>query len=70
MSNLVHNARIKLRARAFSNLGLLVLAICFAMPIARAGLSEETRMVIYGSGVLFWVVMQMGANWMLGKLKD
>jgi hypothetical protein len=28
MSNLVHNARIKLRARSYSNLGLLVLAAC------------------------------------------
>jgi hypothetical protein len=70
MSNLVHNERIKQRGRAYSNLGLLVLALCFATPLLRAEVTEQTRAFVFITGVVFWLAVQWLANFTLGSLKE
>jgi hypothetical protein len=70
MSNLVPNARIKLRARSYSNLGLLILAVCFLTPLIHAEVTEQTRAYVFIAGVLSWLAMQWIANFTLGRLKD
>ena len=70
MSNLVQNARIKLRARAFSNLGLLVLAICLLTPLMHPEITEQTRAFVFIAGIIFWLAMPWVANSTLGRLKD
>jgi hypothetical protein len=70
MSNLVRNARINLQARAYCNLGLLVLAICFVIPLEHPQTTEQPRAIIIFGGVLFWLVMQWTANVIVGRLKD
>jgi hypothetical protein len=70
MSNLVHNARIKLQARFYCNLGLLIFGICLATPVIHPGLSDPARSIIFGGGLLFMLVTFGGSYLALGRLKD
>jgi hypothetical protein len=70
MSNLVHNARIKLQARFYCNLGLLVFGICLATPVIHTGLTELARSIIFGGGLLFMLITFGGSYLALGRLKD
>jgi hypothetical protein len=66
----VHNARIQLLATALNNLALAVVVAGLVAPAVTGQLQGGWRLLVTLAWVRFWIILHVGGQVVLGRLRQ